>query len=142
MVEILVLVLSAASLTQHAIIRNRLPRWFLTGQPIGDVFAQHPVRHALPSWEIQARWQSIPWRVRSSAVGVGLVVFLVQLGLYFRPPVALAFVLDVEDMLVNGPKIASWSVLGICCSHSLGSHRSPRLRIATCLTGGTAASLG
>ena len=75
---------------------------------------------ALPSWEIQARWQSIPWRVRSSAVGVGLVVFLVQLGLYFKHPVALAFVLDVEDMLVNGPKIASWSVLAYLLLSQLG----------------------
>jgi hypothetical protein len=47
-------------------------------------------------------------------------VFLVQLGLYFTHPVALAFVLDVEDMLVNGPKIASWSVLAYLLLSQLG----------------------
>jgi hypothetical protein len=47
-------------------------------------------------------------------------VFLVHLGLYFKHPVALAFVLDVEDMLVNGPKIASWSVLAYLLLSQLG----------------------
>jgi hypothetical protein len=54
-------------------------------------------------------------------------VFLFQLGLYFKHPEALAFALDVEDMVVNGAKIASWSVLVYLLLSQLGKQRSQRL---------------